>query len=287
MSDIKRVGILKLGAIGTAPLLDLLLDERAERKDIEVRTVTSGSKLDEEPCVEVANKMTELKPDLVVIISPNAGLKGPSKAREIMLAKGIPILSISDSPSKKAFYDKNEEGKTVPVAPEGAGFIVLPMDPMIGARKEFLDPSEMALFNAEIIKLLSSTGVLRYVQLELEKIVEAIKAGKKPDLPKVTLKTEMALETAGFMNPYAYSKAYAALKMAEMVADVTTTACFKEQDPDKYIPMVSAAHEMLRAATRLADEAREIEKGNDTVIRTSHSSSGKVQRKSKLLEKPK
>ena len=286
MSDTKRVGIMKLGAIGAAPLLDLLLDERAERKDIEIRTITSGATLDEEPCIEVATKMTEFNPDFVVVVSPNAALKGPSKAREIILEKGIPLVAISDNPSKKAFYEKNEKGKSVPVAPEGSGFIVLPMDPMIGARKEFLDPTEMALFNAELIKLLASTGVLRYIQLELEKIIEAIKAGKKPELPKVTLKTENALETAGFENPYAYAKAYAALKMVEVVADVTTTACFKEQDPDKYVPMAAAAHEILRAATRLADDAREIEKGNNTVLRTSHSSSGKILRKTELLEKP-
>lgn len=227
-----------------------------------------------------------MNPNLVVIVSPNAALKGPTKAREIIMEKGIPILSISDQPSKKAFYAKNEEGKSVPSVPDSTGFIVLPMDPMIGARKEFLDPTEMALFNAELIKLLSCTGVLRFIQLEIEKLIDGVKSGKLPDLPKITLKPEQALEAAGFENPYAYSKAFASLKMAEIVADITTTACFKEQNPDKYIPMVSAAHEVLRAATSLADEAREIEKGNNTVLRTSHSSSGKIQRKKKLLDKP-
>ncbi|MHA1638047.1 MAG: F420-dependent methylenetetrahydromethanopterin dehydrogenase, partial [Candidatus Thorarchaeota archaeon] len=42
MSKECRIGILKLGCIGAAPLLDLLLDERAERKDIDVVTVGSG-----------------------------------------------------------------------------------------------------------------------------------------------------------------------------------------------------------------------------------------------------
>ncbi|TFH09584.1 MAG: methylenetetrahydromethanopterin dehydrogenase, partial [Candidatus Thorarchaeota archaeon] len=36
MSDITRIGILKIGCIGAAPLIDLILDERAERKDIAV-----------------------------------------------------------------------------------------------------------------------------------------------------------------------------------------------------------------------------------------------------------
>ena len=39
----KKVGIFKCGNIGTSPLLELLIDELADRKDIKVRTVTSGS----------------------------------------------------------------------------------------------------------------------------------------------------------------------------------------------------------------------------------------------------
>ena len=287
MSDLIRIGILKLGCIGAAPLLDLLLDERAERKDIDVRVVTSGANMDPGMCEEATTNLAAMEPGIVFIVSPNASLPGPTKAREILLEKKIPVVSISDAPSKKAFYKKNEEGKKVKSVPEGSGFIILPMDPMIGARKEFLDPTEMAIFNAELIKVHSCTGVTRFLQLEIDKITDGLKAKTELKLPTINLKIEKALEHGGFANPYAYAKAYAALKMTESIADITSKACFKESDPEKYVPAVAAAHELLRAAAILADEAREIEKQNDTVLRTSHGSSGKVTKKTKLQEKAK
>jgi methylenetetrahydromethanopterin dehydrogenase len=287
MSDVCRIGILKLGCIGAAPLLDLILDERAERKDIAVRVVTTGASMDPAHCEEASAKLAEMNPGLVLIVSPNASLPGPTKAREYLLKKKILVVAISDGPSKKAFFTKDEKGKSVVSIPDGTGFIVLPMDPMIGARKEFLDPTEMAIFNAEIIKVFSCTGVIRFLQSEMDKLTDSLKAGATPKLPTITLTTEKALESAGFASPYAYAKAYAALKMAESVADITSKACFKDNDPEVYIPAVAAAHELLRAAARLADEAREIEKQNDTLLRTSHSSSGKALKKTQLHEKPK
>jgi len=287
VSDLARIGILKLGCIGAAPLLELILDERAERKDIAVRVVTTGASMDTSHGEEATAKLSEMKPSLVLIVSPNAALPGPTQARESLLKKGIPVVVISDSPSKKAFYTKNEKGKSVVSAPDGCGFIVLPMDSMIGARKEFLDPTEMAIYNAELIKVFSCTGVIRFIHTEIDKLTESLKAGKELELPRITLSTEMALKSADFTNPYAYAKAFAALKMAESIADITTKACFKENDPAVYVPAVAAAHELLRAAARLADEAREIEKQSDSVLRTSHSSSGKTTMKTKLLEKAK
>ena len=281
------VGILKLGCIGAAPLLDLLLDERAERKEINVRTVGSGATLDAEPCLDAAKTMAELKPDFIIIVSPNAAVPGVTGARNHLIEAGFKVLSISDAPSKKAFFKKNEEGKKVPSVPEGSGFIILPMDPMIGARKEFLDPTEMALFNADLIKLLGNTGVLRFLQYEMEKLIDAVKAKKDLELPQITLKPKKALKVAGFENPYAWAKGYAALAMAEIVADITTDACFKKQDPEEYVPMVAAAHELLRAASILSDEAREIEKYGNSVLRTPHSSSGENLTKTKLGDKPK
>lgn len=44
MSKTVKIGILKVGCIGSAPLLEFLLDERAERRDIAVRVVGSGAK---------------------------------------------------------------------------------------------------------------------------------------------------------------------------------------------------------------------------------------------------
>ena len=78
----------------------------------------------------------------------------------------------------------------------------------------------------------------------------------------------------------------AAYFIAEKVADIDVKACFVEKDPEKYIPLVCAAHEMMRIASMLADEAREIEKTNDTVFRNPHAKDGKILSKNKLMEKP-
>ena len=42
-NNVFKLGVLKLGCIGAAPLLDLLLDERADREDLDVRGFTSGA----------------------------------------------------------------------------------------------------------------------------------------------------------------------------------------------------------------------------------------------------
>jgi methylenetetrahydromethanopterin dehydrogenase len=89
-----------------------------------------------------------------------------------------------------------------------------------------------------------------------------------------------------FGNPYAGAKALAALKVAESVAAVTSKGCFAEQDAAKYITLVAAGHEMMRSAARLADEARELEKSEDSLVRTPHSSEGVRLSKSRLGDKP-
>ena len=281
-----KLGVLKLGCIGAAPLLDLLLDERADRDDLETRAFTSGAKLDPAACTGPTTDCIAFGADLVLLVSPNAALPGPSKAREALLAAGIPTIAIGDAPSKKAFFKKNEEGKQVKQVVENLGFIILPSDPMIGARREFLDPSEMALFNADVIRVLAACGVLRAVQNELDRTIDAMKNGAKPVLPQITVSAEMAIAAAEFANPYAAAKAYAALTIAEAVAGVTTRGCFMEQDPAQYITLVSAGHEMMRSAALLADAAREIEKDNDTVLRTPHAASGQARRKTGLGDKP-
>lgn len=281
-----KLGVLKLGCIGAAPLLDLLLDERADRDDLETRAFTSGAKLDPAACTGPTTDCIAFGADLVLLVSPNAALPGPSKAREALLAADIPTIAIGDAPSKKAFFKKNEEGKQVKQVVENLGFMILPSDPMIGARREFLDPSEMALFNADVIKVLAACGVLRAVQNELDRTIDAMKNGAKPVLPQITVSAEMAIAAAEFANPYAAAKAYAALTIAEAVAGVTTRGCFMEQDPAQYITLVSAGHEMMRSAALLADAAREIEKDNDTVLRTPHAASGQARRKTGLGDKP-
>jgi methylenetetrahydromethanopterin dehydrogenase len=49
-NEVLRLGVLKRGCIGAASLLDLLLDERADREDIDIRGFTSGAKLDQHAC---------------------------------------------------------------------------------------------------------------------------------------------------------------------------------------------------------------------------------------------
>ncbi len=273
-----RICVLKMGAIGSAVLLEYILDERAERKDVEVRVYSTGAKLfSEDYGRELAEKALSEEYDLYIVVSPNATLPGPTKARETLREKGKPVIVISDSPVKKIKDELKEKG---------FGYIIVTADSMIGARKEFLDPTEMALYNSDVIKVLAVTGVYRLIQKEIARIVDALKKGGKPELPHIVVKKENAIETAMFKNPYARAKAMAAFEIARRVADLTTEGCFKIKEREKYIPVVAAAHEMMRVAARLADEAREIEKSNDTVVRTPHDSKGNVLYKEKLLEKP-
>lgn len=287
MSDsVFKLGVLKLGCIGAAPLLDLLLDERADREDLDVRAFTCGAKLDPASCAEPTAAVLAWKPQLVLLVSPNAALPGPGNARKAIAAAGLPVITLSDGPSKKAFFKKNEEGKQVMNVPDGQGFMIFPADSMIGARREFLDPTEMSLFNADVIRVLAATGVLRLIQQELDRVIETLKQDGNPALPTLTVTPDRAVQAGGFGNPYGAAKAYAALALAEAVSGVTAEGCFKEQDPARYVQMVAAGHEMMRAAARLADEARELEKGNDSLLRTPHAASGEPRRKTRFDARP-
>jgi methylenetetrahydromethanopterin dehydrogenase len=275
--QIKKIGIFKCGNIGTAPMLELLLDELADRKDIKVRTVTTGSKMGAEDVEEALPKIFELNPDLLIVISPNTALPGPGKVREKISSSGIPGIVISDAPGKRA---KEEMEK------QGLGYIIITGDPMIGARKQFLDAIEMAIFNANVSKVLAITGVYRIVHQEIDNVIYALESGQKPDLPKLIVNLKMIRDRSEFNNPYAKAKAMAAYGLAEKVADIDVQACFMEKESEKYIPLVTCAHEIAQAAARLAEEAREIEKGNDTVMRKPHSKSGKLKVKTKLMLPP-
>lgn len=281
-----KLAVLKLGCIGAAPLLELLLDERADREDLESRGYTSGAKLDPDACAGPTADCIAYRPDLVLLVSPNAALPGPTAARNALLEAGITTIALGDAPSKKAFFSKNDEGKQVVDVPDGLGFLILPADPMIGARREFLDPTEMALFNSDVIRVLAATGVLRCVQQAVDTVIEALKSGATPELPRLTVSAERAVAAGEFSNPYAQAKAYAALKIAESVAAVTTRGCFVEQDPANYVPMVAAGHEMMRTAAALADAAREAEKQGDALVRTPHAASGAPRHAVRLGEKP-
>ena len=271
-----RLGLGKVGNIGTSAMLDLMLDERAEREDIEFRVVTSGPRMEEDDCKEVAEKLLDFNPDLIVIAGPNPTLPGPTAARKIAARSGKPIIVIGDAPGKRIAGDLEKEG---------FGYILVEADSMIGARREFLDPIEMTLFNADIIKVLSITGAFALVYEEVDKAISGIKSGN-PYLPKVVVTRDNAVEAAGFENPYARAKAMAAFEIAKKVADITVEGCFKVREMEKYIPIVASAHEMMGAAAKLADEAREIEKSEDSVLRRPHTDDGRILRKRKLMEKP-
>ncbi len=275
--DVVKVCVVKTGNIGSAPLLELLLDERADRGDIDVRVISSGAKLNPEQAEEVAEKALDFKPDLVLVVSPNAALPGPSKVREVMAKAGVPTIVITDAPGKKAREDI--EGKN-------QGYIIVNADAMIGARREFLDPVEMAIFNADIIRVLAITGAFTVIYREIDKVIESIKKGATPELPRIIVDKETAVEAMGFSNPYAKAKAIAAYEAASKVADLTVEGCFKIQEFEKYVPIVAAAHELMKQVARLADEARELEKSGDAVLRMPHKKSGEIVSKRKLLEKP-
>ncbi|MEE9518901.1 MAG: F420-dependent methylenetetrahydromethanopterin dehydrogenase [bacterium] len=271
-----KVTIVKTGYIATTTLIDALLDERASRENISVRVVSSGCKMDKDEAADAANIAAQVPTDLYVIISPNAGLPGPSKVREILKETGKPIIIVSDEPSRK---------KAKQLGEEGIGYLVLYGDPMIGAKRPFLDPIEMALFNADAIRVLSVTGVFRLVHSELDRVIDEIGQGKEPELPMIVVNKTRALEYSGLRNPYARAKAMAAFEAARKVASLDVEGCFKTKGSSNYLPIVAAAHELMRAAAKLCDEAREIEKANDSVERLVHFKDGTLRKKTQLLGK--
>ena len=122
---------------------------------------------------EALPKMMEFASDLYVVISPNTALPGPAKARETFANSGKPGIVITDAPGKRVKADLEKQG---------LGYIIITGDPLIGARKEFLDPTEMALFNSNISKVLAITGVYRIVQTELDNAIYALETGQAPIL---------------------------------------------------------------------------------------------------------
>ncbi|MEM3692975.1 MAG: F420-dependent methylenetetrahydromethanopterin dehydrogenase [Candidatus Bathyarchaeia archaeon] len=272
-----KVCVAKMGNIGSSVLLELLLDERADREDIDVRAVSSGAKLGEAQAEDVATKLLEFKPHLILIVSPNASLPGPRRLMDILSQALVPIIVVSDAPTRK--LEKELEA-------QGLGYIIVLADSMLGARREFLDPVEMALFNADILKVLAITGVFNILQREIDTVIEALKKGEKPSLPKLVIDKEVAVRAAGFQNPYAKAKAMAAYEIARRVADLTTEGCFIIKEWERYLGVVAAAHEMLISASRLASEARELEKGGDSVYRSPHHRDGSILEKRRLIEKP-
>jgi methylenetetrahydromethanopterin dehydrogenase len=276
MEQVKIV-VFKCGNIATSPLFELLLDELADRQDIRIRTVTTGSKMSVEDVEEALPKIFEFNPNLLISISPNPSISGPAKVREKLSSSDIPSVVISDAPGKRIKAELEEQG---------LGYIIITGDPLIGARREFLDPIEMAIFNSNIMKVLAITGVYRMVHQEIDKLIHAIKMGFSPALPKLIIDANTIRDRSDFENPYAKAKALAAYELTEKIAEINLQACFIEKESEKYIPLVASAHEIAQIAAKLAEEAREIEKYNDTLVRKPHSKSGKLKIKNKLMLRP-
>lgn len=271
-----KVTFLKIGYIGSTAFIDALLDERADRKDLSVRVISSGCKMEEEETVDAARLSASVPSDLYVLVSPNAALPGPTAARKVLRATGKPTIVISDEPSKKIVKE---------LAKQGMGYIVVYADSMIGARRGFLDPVEMVLFNSDVIRVLAVTGVLRLIHSEIDRVIAQLKKGEETLLPRLIVDKEVALEYSGLESPYAYAKAMASFEAARSVAALSTEGCFKVKERKRYLSIVAAAHELMRQAALLADEAREIEKSNDSVTRVIHLRSGFLRRKTKLFSK--
>ena len=274
-SKILKIGVLKNGTIGSSVLLSFLIDERAEAKRLQFREVTSGPKMHPpEECTETMKKLLEFEPELILMSSPNAALKGPTAARE--LVGNIPTIVISDAPAKKATDAMKEKG---------IGYIIVGCDSMIGARRPFLDPIEMSIFNADLLKVLAITGCFNIIVKELNQVIMDMLEGKQPQLPQLIIDAPMAAKAAEFSNPYAEAKVIAAFELAASVSKITGKACFVLKDKEDYMPLLAAAHEMMRTAALMCDKAREIEKSNDTVLRIPHHSKQHLLKKKALMEK--
>ncbi|MDD1774810.1 MAG: F420-dependent methylenetetrahydromethanopterin dehydrogenase [Methanobacterium sp.] len=271
-----KIGVIKCGNLGTSPVIDLVLDERADRPNIDVRSTGSGAKMNPEQIEDAVPKILDFDPDFVVFISPNPGAPGPARARELLSEMDVPAIIVGDAPGM---------GKKDEMDEQGLGYIIVQGDPMIGARREFLDPTEMASFNSDVIKVLAATGAYRVVQETLDGAIAQAESGSI-ELPKVVITTAKAVEAGDFKNPYAKAKAMAAYEIAMKVADVDLKGCFMTKEMEKYIPIVASAHEMISAAAKLAVEAREIEKANDTVRRKPHGGQGQTLSKTELMLKP-
>ena len=275
-----KVGVAKLGNIASGVMAELLLDERADREDMQTFMATSGTKLQPEDIERVVSNMKAWKPDFCIVVSPNGVLPGPTGAREQLAAAGIPVVVITDDVTTKKEWAELKESKF--------GYIIMKADAMIGARREFLDPVEMADYNGNLVKVLSITGAFRKMQLALDEVINQVKAGKKGAeivLPKVVMTSDKAV-AGEFSNPYALAKARAAYEIASAVAMVNVKGCFMTKEWEQYVPIVASAHEMMRAATILCDEARELDKAVDGVIRKPHKKDGVLVAKTKLITKP-
>ncbi|MEE9594345.1 MAG: F420-dependent methylenetetrahydromethanopterin dehydrogenase [Candidatus Hydrothermarchaeales archaeon] len=269
-----KVGVAKTGNIASSLVLELLLDELAERKDLEVQVFGSGAKMTPDACRSVLSGIKPNEFDFVVYVTPNPSNPGPRELIEGL--KGTPLVVVSDATGIR-IKEK--------LAEADLGYIFITGDAIIGARREFLDPIEMSIFNGDMLTILSVTGAFRAMQEALDSAISSAKKGKI-NLPRLIVDGGMALKYSGLKNPYAIAKARAAYEMAEKVNELNLKACFTIKEPSEYMSLVAASHEMAREAAKLADEARELDKATDSLLRRPHSPDGAQLEKRTFADKP-
>ena len=70
-----KVGVAKLGNIASGVMAELLLDERADREDMQTFMATSGTQLTRPADVDrVVSNLKAYKPDFCIVVSPNGVL---------------------------------------------------------------------------------------------------------------------------------------------------------------------------------------------------------------------
>ncbi|MHA1829753.1 MAG: F420-dependent methylenetetrahydromethanopterin dehydrogenase [Candidatus Heimdallarchaeaceae archaeon] len=261
-----KITFVKIGNITLTTLIDIMLDERASRKDIEATVISSSTKMKPDAAERIFPLIDQVETDLMVMISPNANDEGPQSVINRYKDK-YPLIVVSDGGDKETRQKWKEEG---------VGYIIVPFDPMIGAKRDFLDTTEMCLFNGYIITAFSACGVFNYITALLDEVIEQIKEGKELKLPTRNLSSIGVVTSVHFSNEYSRPKALAVLHMLQEAAKINVSGCFIEKDRERALVKVAGAHELVRRAGLLADELRELEKSSNHLIRTPHDKDGKL-----------
>lgn len=233
--------IIKIGNTSVAQAIDYLFTDIAK-----INIISSGAKLNPKQIKEIIPQAVDSNPDLIILTTPNPEAVGPAFARSELSQLDIPVIIIGDSPLVGVKIQDEMKHQNL-------GFILVSGDPMIGVRQEFLDASEMCIFNADIVKVLAICGVFKTIR----KII--IKYLDHTILPQLTLTGNDVIVNAGFTNPYAEAKALAAYTVCESIAYINLEGSYLTDDFERYMDLLSAASELANTAYKLADEAYMIE----------------------------
>jgi len=179
-----RIGVLKIGCLGIGLIAEYIIDERAKREDIEVFVIGTGSKMHLNQCLNAATELAKQRLDVFLIISPNPGGEGPKSAIEHLGKSGVPTIILTNSASRKV---------TTEFESKGFGYMILEADAMIGAKREFLDANEVALFDGDVLKVLAITGAINIVVDALDRVIESVRIKEKPELPRIYANLERVM----------------------------------------------------------------------------------------------